>query len=168
MFPIDARVLYNWVVKNVKISQLPVPLITAINTHTHTHTKTPIQYGEVAEEAKREITWVCVCVSFQYSHSSSLGSSCVTLMERRSTRSCRELTRKEKVWASLNSSPNRSSAYLPAHAQIHRQTRCFRSYMFRNYLTWKWNSKHSVRHNHTPKCATRKCLLQHSPGYICQ
>lgn len=59
----------------------------------------------------------CVCLWFEDSHSSSLGSSCVTLMERRSTRSCRELTRKEKVWASLNSSPNRSSAYLPAHTK---------------------------------------------------
>lgn len=46
-------------------------------------------------------------------HSSSLGSSCVTLTDKRSTRSCKELTLNEKLCASLKSSPNMSSAYLP-------------------------------------------------------
>ena len=55
MFPIDAGVLYNWVVKNDKISQLPVPLITAISTHKDTD---PIWCSGRQMKAKR---WRCDC-----------------------------------------------------------------------------------------------------------
>jgi len=78
---------------------------------------------------KRRANGVCTFEGLQYSRSSSLGSSCVTLMERRSTRSCRELTRKENECASLNSSPNRSSAYLPTN----KSNECF-------HMNWvEWN-----------------------------
>lgn len=52
--------------------------------------------------------------------SSTVESSWVTLTARRSILSCREFARMQKLLASLNSSPNMSSACLPAEGRLVR------------------------------------------------
>lgn len=63
----------------------------------------------------------------KYLPSSSLGSSWVTLTCRRSTRSPRVFTRMANAPAWANSSPNTSSAYLPARDTRYKSRHCHRS-----------------------------------------
>lgn len=83
--------------------------------------------------------------------SSTVESSWVTLTASRSTRSCRWLMRKQKLFASLNSSPKMSSAWRPEKGPAALRTRQRKKLTCLQYLTDSTKNQENERNYESKK-----------------